>query len=152
MPLTDETHINDLIARLKAMTDGNAELDHAVAQAMGMAPACYTTSFCAARSLLPTSVTNFSLFSFGYRNDERGDYWGCRVHDRAQLVGIERAKRGVKSLQLPITLGEEPRVLLERAIAERFCEFSVTHAATPFLAICIISLKIRIGKTTDDDL
>jgi hypothetical protein len=142
-----------LIARLKAATKGSVELDQVIVETLDVPMACYTTSFSAAYSLFPASVVNFSLFSFGQRNEKdlRDRYWGCRVHDCAQLVGIERAKHHVKSLQLPIMLGKEPRIMLEKAFAERFCEFSMTHVATPFLTICGVAIKVRIGQTMDDD-
>jgi hypothetical protein len=144
-----------LIARLKAATKGSVELDQAIAETFGVPIACYTTSFSAAYSLFPASVVNFNLFSFGGQRNEkdlRDAYWGCRVHDCAQLVGSERAKRNVKSLILPMRLGKEPRIMLEKAIAERFCEFSITHVATPFLTICGVAIKVRIGQTMDDEL
>lgn len=149
-----ESAENALIVRLKAAIEGSTELDRAIAVTIDAPTADYTTSFSAARSLLPASITNFVLFSFGGggRNDIIGDCWGCKVHDRAQLVGAERAQRNVRHLYLPSGLDKEPTTMLEHAIAEHFCEFSVTHAATPCLAICGVAIKVRIGQTIDDDL
>jgi hypothetical protein len=155
--MSDTSLATSLIARLVAADAGDPVLDRDIRAIFGIVDAAYTTSFEAAFSLLPTTVTNFHLFSFGgsgrYESDDlRGGSWGCKVHDRDQLVGSERAKHSVKRLQIPFALDGALNVTLERAIAEHFCEFSVTRAATPCLVICIIALKVRIGQTTDDDI
>ncbi len=43
--MANKTQITDLIARLKAASEGSLALDQDIAQAMAMAPADYTTSF-----------------------------------------------------------------------------------------------------------
>lgn len=149
-----ETTIPDLIAQLALAVDGNWQLDQNISDALGVGMRQFTTSFSCAYALLPQSVTNFYLFSFGGhgRDDKEGDCWGCAVHDRAQLVGEERAQRTIKRLNRSFKVDMPPSILYGLAIAEQFCEFSLTHAATPALAICGVALKVRIGRTTDDDL
>lgn len=145
--------VNDLIGQLETATAGGLTLDRAIGDTYGIDATNFTTSFEQAYGLLPISVTNFNLFSFGVRDGAIGDgWWGCRVHDQAQLIGAERAQRLTKRLKLPLRLGGEPQVFLERAIAQQYCEFSTTHTATAVLAICTVALKVRIGRTTDDDL
>jgi hypothetical protein len=114
----------------------------------------FTRSIDAALTLLPATATNRHLYSFGGhgRDDVKGDCWGFQCHDRAQLMGVERAERQVKNLKPSFEVDGLPMVILRKAIAEHFCEFSSTHAATAALAICITALKVRSGHITDDDL
>ncbi len=156
--------LGEIITRLEAATAGYGSLDRAIRDALDL-PAVlvppdggdeareYTTDFEAAYSLLPASVTNFHLFTFiGHgRDDVPGECWGCQVHDRAQLIGAERASRGVKRLRLP-RMNQPLRIEVESAIAEQFCEFDATHVATAPLAVCVVALKVIIGRSSDDDL
>lgn len=159
-PAFKQPHL-EIIARLEAATEGSRELNLLVNHDVTGTPLknCgnatrYTESTDHARTLFPKSVTNFHLFSFGGhgRKDVAGDCWGCQVHDMAQLIGAARAARRVKRLKIPFEVLAQPRVVLERAIAEQFCDFGTTHAATPALAVCITALKVLCGRTVDDDL
>jgi hypothetical protein len=145
----------DLIAALNKATIGSHALDREIFTAVGwLYVEPFTTSFSAACRLLPPTTTNFHLFSFGGhgRSDVDADCWGCHVHDRAQLVGKERAKHQVKRLSVSFTISQGPKILLEKAIAEQFCDFGSTHLASAPLAVCVVALKVRIGLMVDDEL
>jgi hypothetical protein len=125
-----------------------------IAEVMQVKMMPYSLSIDSALKLLPKSVTNMHLLAFGGhgRKDVKGDCWAFQIHDTDQLVGKERAARHIKCLRLPFEIGQQPMIVLEKAIADRFCEFGASHIATPAMAICVTALKCKIGRTTDDDL
>lgn len=112
-----------------------------------------TASVDAALALLPAGACNIDLFSFGGggRDDlpKGATCWGFKFHDQDQLVGIDRAKAEVKRLKKDsgalFKVAGAPKMVLERAIAEQFMEFSSSHTANAALAICAAALRARSG-------
>lgn len=92
----------------------------------------------AAMTLLPKTAINVSLNQFG-----RG--WNARFHDTAKKMGDRAAHEQIERM-FPMggngyQIAGEPRVVLEKAIAEHWLEFYCPCAATPALAVCAAALR-----------
>lgn len=152
----------DLIEMLQKAKRGGVELDARIAcqqnnwpvprgtpnwTMLGQAQGArrWTESLDLALELLPCSAVNHHLFSFGGhgRNEVKGLCWGFKFHDTARLVGEEAAKQEVRRLLVGTSIDSIPHVVLERAIAEQYREFSSTHAASPALAVCLAAARHR---------
>jgi hypothetical protein len=174
--------MTDLITELEAATEGSRELDEVVALAFGwrfcdktlthkgvdrcwfepdntpyisVCPPTFTTSLDAALTLVPSTATNFHLFSFiGHGVDEFGKTaWGFGFMDTAQLVGEHAAKKEIERMKRDVGWGDfagPPLVKMEKAIAEHFIEFNCPCAATRALAVCVAALKARVIDVTGE--
>ncbi len=100
----------------------------------------------AAFLLLPASAVNADLFS--HSRDGGKSAWSFRFHDTAQKMGeraaFEEIERMVKSDGSSWKISGEPRIILEKAIAEHWLEFRGT-ASTASLAICAAALRSSIS-------
>jgi hypothetical protein len=153
--MSEPIDLEKLADTLEKAICGSQNLDLAIHLAIGKTfesylPS-YTTLLDEAMSLLPETSVNHSLFSFiGHGVAHIGKFaWGFRFNDTTKLVGEERAKHQVKEIQLLIPYGDSSefssvKTVMVKAIAERYREFSCTHAATPALAICAAAIRSRI--------
>lgn len=148
---------DDIATHCEEATGPDRSIDGMIAESIGATmpndpagwPPRYTASVDAAMTLLPPRACNIDLFSFGGGGREdlpRGaTCWGFKFHDQDQLVGIERAKAEVQRLRKDsgglFKVSGAPKMVMERAIAENFMEFSSSHAANAALAICAAALR-----------
>lgn len=102
----------------------------------------YTTSLDDAMALLPKMVENIVLFSHTVSGKPA---WSFKCVDTAQKMGARAAKeeiaRMIEQLGSAYKLAGEPRISMEKAIAEHWLEFHST-AKTSALVICATALKI----------